>query len=80
MLRLQRLLYYIRFVFLQTIRNWFRRFRVKDFNLKELVGWHGCQPSTTRTNVIEILVDDNPWYTVREATRTTVRNYLVKLG
>ncbi|XP_043262550.1 histone-lysine N-methyltransferase SETMAR-like [Colletes gigas] len=68
----------------QTVRNWFRRFRAGNFNLKDKD--RSCRPSTTDTDLIKAYLDENPRSSVREIAnasnipRTTVHEHLTKLG
>ena len=68
----------------QTVRSWFRRFQAGNFNLEDE---ERCgRPSTTNTDLIIAMVEENPRYTVREIAnkleipRTSVHNHLTKLG
>ncbi|XP_035727538.1 histone-lysine N-methyltransferase SETMAR-like [Vespa mandarinia] len=66
-----------------TVRNWFKKFRGGNFNLKDED--RSSQPKTTDTDLIKAMLDKNPRYSVREivnATRipkTTVHNHLTKM-
>lgn len=68
----------------QTVRNWFRRFRAGNFNLKDKD--RSGRPSTTDTDLIKAYLDENPRSSVREIAnasnipRTTVHEHLTKLG
>ena len=66
----------------QTVHSWFRRFRT-NFHLEDEER-SGC-PSTTDTEIIKVMVDENLRYTVRELTgilkipRTIMHNNLTKI-
>lgn len=68
----------------QTVRSWFKKFRAGNFNLEDE---ESCgRPSTTNTDLIIAMVEENPRYTLREVAdslkipRTTVHNHLIKLS
>ncbi|CAK9818783.1 Histone-lysine N-methyltransferase SETMAR [Anthophora plagiata] len=73
-----------RSVTVQTVRNWFRRFRAGNFNLKDED--RSGRPSTTDTDLIKAYLDENPRSSVREIAdalnipRTTIHEHLTKLG
>ncbi|XP_035731230.1 histone-lysine N-methyltransferase SETMAR-like [Vespa mandarinia] len=69
---------------IRTFRNWFKKFRADNFDLKD-EDRSGC-PATTDTDLIKSMLAENPLYSVREimdATnipKTTVHNHLIKMG
>ena len=73
-----------RSITVQTVWNWFRRFRAGNFNLKD-EDRRGC-PSITDTDLIKAYLDENPRSSVREIAdtlnipRTTIHDHLMKLG
>ena len=72
-----------RFITVQTVRNWFRRFRAGNFNLEHED--RSEHPSTTDTDLINAYLDENPRSSVREIAdalnipRTTIHEHLTKL-
>ena len=66
-----------RTITVQTVQNWFRRFRARNFNLKDED--RSGRPSTTDTDLIKAYLDENPRSSVREIAdalnipRTTIR-------
>ena len=73
-----------RSITVQTVRNWFRRFRAGNFNLKDAD--RSGRPSTTDIDLIKTYLDENPKSSVREIAdalnipRTTIHGHLTKLG
>ena len=73
-----------RSITVQIVRNWFRRFRNGNFNLKD-EDLSGC-PSTTDTDLIKAYLDEYPRFSVREIAdalnipQTTIHEHLTNLG
>ncbi|XP_054001999.1 histone-lysine N-methyltransferase SETMAR-like [Hylaeus anthracinus] len=73
-----------RSITVQTVWNWFKRFRAENFNLKDED--RSGRPSTTDTDLIKAYLDENPRSCVREIAdavnipRTTIHKHLTKLG
>ncbi|XP_050480294.1 histone-lysine N-methyltransferase SETMAR-like [Bombus huntii] len=68
----------------RTVRKWFARFKVGDFNLEDQE--RPGRPSTTDEDQVKTLVENNPCYTIRELakilkiSRSTTHEHFVKLG
>ena len=69
---------------IRTVRNWFKKFRAGNFDLKDED--RSGRPATTDTDFIKTMLAENPRYSVREvvdATNipwTTVHKHLIKMG
>ncbi|CAK9810846.1 Histone-lysine N-methyltransferase SETMAR [Anthophora plagiata] len=69
---------------LRTVRNWFKRFRAGNFELKDED--RSGRPTTMDTDLIKAMLAENPRYSVREIVdatnipRTTVHNHLIRVG
>ncbi|CAK9796075.1 Histone-lysine N-methyltransferase SETMAR [Anthophora plagiata] len=67
-----------------TVRNWVKKFRAGNFELKDED--RSGRPATTDTDLIKAMLAENPRYSVRgtvDATnipRTTVHNHLIRMG
>ncbi|XP_043793955.1 histone-lysine N-methyltransferase SETMAR-like [Apis laboriosa] len=67
-----------------TVRNWFKRFRAGNFDLKD-EDRNGCL-TTTDTDLIKTMLAENSRYSVRKIMditnipRTTVHNHLIRMG
>ncbi|XP_046832405.1 histone-lysine N-methyltransferase SETMAR-like [Vespa crabro] len=69
---------------IRTVRNWFKKFRTGNFDLRDED--RSGRPATTDTDLIKSMLAKNPRYSVREIVdatnipRTTVHNHLIKMG
>ncbi|CAK9817716.1 Histone-lysine N-methyltransferase SETMAR [Anthophora plagiata] len=67
-----------------TVRNWFKRFRAGNFELKDED--RSGHPAMTDTDLIKAMLAETPRYSVREIVdatnipRTTVHNHLIRMG
>ena len=71
-----------RSITVQTVRNWFRRLRTGNFNLKDED--RSGRPSTTDIDLIKAYLDENPRSSIREIAnalnipQTTIHEHLSK--
>ncbi|KAA1363623.1 helix-turn-helix domain-containing protein, partial [Escherichia coli] len=69
---------------IRTVRNWFKKFRAGNFELKDED--RSGRPATTDTDIIKTVLAENPRYSVREIVdatnipKTTVHKHLIKMG
>ncbi|KOX76124.1 Histone-lysine N-methyltransferase SETMAR [Melipona quadrifasciata] len=69
---------------IRTVRNWFKKFRAGNFELKDED--RSGRPATTDTDIIKTVLTENPRYSVREIVdatnipKTTVHEHLIKIG
>ena len=69
---------------IRTVRNWFKKFRAGNFDLKDED--RSGRPATTDTDLIKTMLAENPRYSVREIVdatnipRTTMHMHLIKMG
>jgi len=69
---------------IRTVRNWFKKFRAGNFELKDED--RSGRPATTDTDIIKTVLTENPRYSVREIVdatnipKTTVHKHLIKMG
>ncbi|XP_076236175.1 histone-lysine N-methyltransferase SETMAR-like [Calliopsis andreniformis] len=77
-------IYRAQFITVPIVRNWFRRFRAGNFNLKDED--RSGRPSTTDIDLIKPYLNENPRSSVCEIAntsnipRTTVHEHLTNLG
>ncbi|KOX78538.1 Histone-lysine N-methyltransferase SETMAR [Melipona quadrifasciata] len=69
---------------IRTVRNWFKKFRAGNFELKDED--RSGRPATTDTDIIKTVLTENPRYSVRETVdatnipKTTVHKHSIKIG
>ncbi|KOX76579.1 Histone-lysine N-methyltransferase SETMAR [Melipona quadrifasciata] len=67
---------------IRTVRNWFKKFRAGNFELKDED--RSGRPATTGTDIIKTVFTENPRYSeIVDATnipKTTVHEHLIKIG
>ncbi|KOX68982.1 Histone-lysine N-methyltransferase SETMAR [Melipona quadrifasciata] len=69
---------------IRTVRDWFKKFRAGNFELKDED--RSGRPATTDTDIIKTVLTENPRYSVREIVdatnipKTTVHEHLIKIG
>ncbi|KOX76329.1 Histone-lysine N-methyltransferase SETMAR [Melipona quadrifasciata] len=69
---------------IRTVRDWFKKFRAGNFELKDED--RSGRPATTDTDIIKTVLTGNPRYSVREIVdatnipKTTVHEHLIKIG
>ncbi|KOX75195.1 Histone-lysine N-methyltransferase SETMAR [Melipona quadrifasciata] len=68
---------------IRTVRDWFKKFRAGNFELKDED--RSGRPATTHTDIIKTVLTENPRYSVREIVdatnipKTTVHKHLIKI-
>ncbi|KOX72139.1 Histone-lysine N-methyltransferase SETMAR [Melipona quadrifasciata] len=55
---------------IRTVRNWFKKFRAGNFELKDED--RSGRPATTDTDIIKTVLAENPRYSVREIDATNI--------